>query len=126
MNIKLDHTTPCHLTSFFVLLMKEGITANQIIFGIGKLATQTHELDNMVTSIDCLRLLMVLLPADSCAEGVSKYIASLAAEGITCLMLLDALSLACYMCGQFETAKLIHLTYKRLQADAVISQMLSD
>lgn len=126
MNIKLDHSTPCHLTSFFALLMKEGISANQIVLGIVQLATQTHELDGMMASTDCLRLLLVLMPAKTCAKGVSEYISSLAVEGVTTLMLLDALSLACYLCGQLDEANLVHLTYKRLQADAIISQMLRD
>jgi len=114
MNIKLDHSTPCHLTSFFALLMKEGISPNQIVLGIVQLATQTHELDGMMASTDCLRLLLVLMPAPTCAKGVSQYISSLAAEGITNL------------CGQLDEANLVHLTYKRLQADAIISQMLRD
>ena len=126
MNIKLDHSTPCHLTSFFSLLMKEGISPNQIVLGIVQLATQTHELDGMMASADCLRLLLVLMPAETCAKGVSQYISSLASEGVTTLMLLDALSLACYVCGQSDEANLVHLTYKRLQADAIISQMLRD
>ncbi|MBD1215962.1 MAG: hypothetical protein LW814_07185 [Anabaena sp. CoA2_C59] len=126
MNIQLDHSTPCHLTSFFTLLMKEGISANQIVLGIAQLATRTHELDGMMASADCLRLLLILMPAKTCANGVSDYILSLAAEGITTLMLLDALSLACYICGQLDEANLVHLTYKRLQADAIISQMLLD
>ncbi|GCL42586.1 hypothetical protein NIES80_22920 [Dolichospermum planctonicum] len=106
--------------------MKEGISPNQIVLGIVQLATQTHELDGMMASTDCLRLLLVLMPATTCAKGVSEYISSLAAEGITTLMLLDALSLACYLCGQLDEANLVHLTYKRLQADAIISQMLRD
>jgi hypothetical protein len=122
MNIKLDHSTPCHLTSFFILLMKEGISPNQIVLGIVQLASQTHELDDLMASADCLRLLLVLMPA----KGVCKYISSLGAEGITTLMLLDALRLACYVCGQIDEANLVHLTYKRLQADAIISQMLRD
>lgn len=126
MNIKLDHSTPCHLTSFFILLMKEGISPNQIVLGIVQLASQTHELDDLMASADCLRLLLVLMPAESCAKGVCKYISSLAAEGITTLMLLDSLRLACYVCGQIDEANLVHLTYKRLQADAIISQMLRD
>ncbi|MEA5619392.1 hypothetical protein VB711_16305 [Cronbergia sp. UHCC 0137] len=128
MNFKLDHHTPEYLVSLFSLLIREGITPNQIMLGIVHLATENHELDGMIVSVDCFRFLLLAMPIDVNPNdhGLTKFISSLALEGVTTLMLLDALGYACYVCGLFDSANLIRLTYKRLQADAIISQMLSD
>jgi len=124
MKVKHDHKTPDYLASLFILLIKEGLTPNQIVAGIVQIATDTNELDGMIVSLDCFRFLLSTIPLDTSADGVTEYISSLAAEGVTTLMLLDALSVACYVCGSFDFANVIRLTYKRLQADVIISEML--
>ncbi|HLO88991.1 MAG TPA: hypothetical protein VK203_28840 [Nostocaceae cyanobacterium] len=126
MNIQLDKNTPHYLASLFVLLLKEGMTPNQIMVGIVQLATNTNELDGMIVSVDCLRLLLAVMPIDTSAEGMAEFISSLAAEGVTTLMLLDALGFACHICNLEDAGKIIRLTYQRLQADKIISQVLGD
>lgn len=126
MNIKLDNNTPNFLASLFISLIKEGITANQIMVGIVQLATDTQDLDGMTASVDCLRCLLGALPIDTSAEGVSNFVSSLAIEGVTTLMLLDALGFACNQCSLTDCAAIIHLTYQRLEADKLISKVLGD
>ncbi|MBD2626077.1 MULTISPECIES: hypothetical protein [Nostocaceae] len=126
MNIKLDKHTPDNLASLFVLLMEEGITPNQMMAGIVRLASDTRELEGTIVSVDCLQFLLDAMPVDNSAMGVTEYISSLAAEGVSTLMLLDALGFACYVRGLFDSASIIRLTYQRLQADKIISQMLRD
>jgi hypothetical protein len=124
MDIKLDSCTPTYLTSMFIMLMRQGVTPNQIMAGIAKLAQDTNEFAGRIVSADCLQLLLLSMPIDTDAQGVTEYVFSLAGEGVNTLMLLDALSVSCYVCGHFDSANLLRLTYKRLQADAIISQML--
>ncbi|QXE24590.1 hypothetical protein B6N60_03295 [Richelia sinica FACHB-800] len=124
--MKLDNQTPAYLASLFISLMKEQVTPNQIMAGIVHLATANHELDGMIVSVDCFRFLLATMPMDTSASGVTSFVISLSKEGVTTLMLLDALSIACYVCGWLDAANQIRLTYKRLQADAVISQMLGN
>jgi hypothetical protein len=124
MNIKLDNNTPNYLAPLFTLFLREGITPNQIMVGIVQLATNTNELEGMMVAVDCLRLLLAVMPIDTSAEGISEYISSLTAEGVTTLMLLDALAYACQICELEDAAKIIHLTYQRLEADKIISQVL--
>jgi hypothetical protein len=124
MNIKLDNHTPDYLASLFILLLQEGMTPNQIMLGIVQLATNNHELDGMIVSVDCFRLLLAVMPLDESAPGVAEYISSLAAEGVTGVMLLDALAFACHVCELEDEAKILHLTYQRLQADKIISDVL--
>jgi hypothetical protein len=126
MNIKLDKYTPDSLASLFVLLIEEGMTPNQILVGIVRLATDSKELEGTIVSADCIRFLLARMPVDSTAPGVTEFILSLAQEGVTTLMLLDALGFACYVRGLFESANIIRLTYQRLHADRIISQMLRD
>ncbi|MBD2385811.1 hypothetical protein [Cylindrospermum sp. FACHB-282] len=126
MNIKLDQNTPDYLASLFISLMKEGITANQIMVGIVQLATDTQDLDGMTASVDCLRCLLGTLPIDTSAEGVSNFVASLATKGVTTLMLLDALGFACHQCALADFAAIIHLTYQELEADKLISKVLGE
>ncbi|MFM2063270.1 MAG: hypothetical protein RLZZ507_2940 [Cyanobacteriota bacterium] len=126
MNIKLDKHTPDSLASLFVLLMEEGMTPNQIMVGIVRLATDSKELEGTIVSADCLRFLLATMPLDTSAPGVTEFILSLANEGVSTLMLLDALGFACYVRGLFDEASIIRLTYQRLQADKIISQMLRD
>lgn len=126
MNIKLDKHTPDSLASLFVLLMEEGMTPNQILVGIVRLATDSKELEGTIVSAECLRFLLATMPVDTSAPGVTEFILSLPAEGVTPLMLLDALGFACYVRGSFDAASIIRLTYQRLQADKIISQMLRD
>jgi hypothetical protein len=126
MNIKLDKHTPDSLASLFVLLMEEGMTPNQIMVGIVRLATDSKELEGTIVSADCIRFLLASMPMDTSAPGVTEFVISLAQEGVTTLMLLDALGFACYVRGLFDAASLIRLTYQRLQADKIISQMLRD
>ncbi|MEO3705384.1 hypothetical protein [Trichormus azollae] len=126
MNIKLDKYTPDSLASLFVLLIEEGMTPNQILVGIVRLATDSKELEGTIVSADCIRFLLARMPVDSTAPGVTGFILSLAQERVTTLMLLDALGFACYVRGLFESANIIRLTYQRLQADRIISQMLRD
>lgn len=126
MNIKLDKHTPDNLASLFVLLMEEGMTPNQIMVGIVRLATDSKELEGTIVSVDCLSFLLATMPVDTSAPGVAEFISSLAKEGVTTLMLLDALGFACYVSGLFDAANIIRLTYQRLQADKIISQMLRD
>jgi hypothetical protein len=126
MNIKLDKHTPDSLASLFVLLMEEGMTPNQLMAGIIHLATDSKELEGTIVSADCIRFLLVSMPVDTSAPGVTEFVISLTKEGVTTLMLLDALGFACYLCGLFDQASLLRLTYQRLQADKIISQMLRD
>ncbi|WP_413175000.1 hypothetical protein [Anabaena azotica] len=126
MNIKLDKYTPDSLASLFVLLMEEGMTPNQIMVGIVRLATDSKELEGTIVSADCIRFLLATMPVDTTAPGVTEFILSLSQEGVTTLMLLDALGFACYVRGLFDSANIIRLTYQRLQADRIISQMLRD
>lgn len=126
MNIKLDKHTPDSLASLFVLLIEEGIRPNQILTGIIRLATDSKELEGTIVSADCIRFLLATMPVDTSAPGVTEFIMSLNKEGVTTLMLFDALGFACYVLGLFDTASLIRLTYQRLQADKIISQMLRD
>ncbi|WP_353931487.1 hypothetical protein WJM97_02530 [Okeanomitos corallinicola TIOX110] len=126
MNIKLDKHTPDSLASLFVLLIEEGITPNQILTGIVRLATDSKELEGTIVSADCLRFLMATMPVDTSAPGITEFIISLPKEGVTALMLFDALGFACYVLGLFDSASLIRLTYQRLQADQIISKMLRD
>jgi hypothetical protein len=126
MKIKLDKHTPDSLASLFVLLMEEGMTPNQIIVGIVRLATDSNELEGTIVSADCINFLLATMPIDASAPGVTEFILSLAGEGVTSLMLLDALGFACYVRGLLDTASLLRLTYQRLQADKIISQMLLD
>ncbi|GCL37516.1 MAG: hypothetical protein ACKO9I_18355 [Sphaerospermopsis kisseleviana] len=126
MNIKLDKHTPDSLASLFVLLMEEGMTPNQILVGIVRLATDSKELEGTIVSADCIRFLLSIMPLDASAPGVTGFVLSLAKEGVSSLMLFDALGFACYVCGLFDTASLLRLTYQRLQADKIISQMLRD
>ncbi|NET02165.1 MAG: hypothetical protein F6K62_16840 [Sphaerospermopsis sp. SIO1G2] len=126
MNIKLDQHTPDSLASLFVLLMEEGITPNQILSGIICLANDTKELEGTIVSADCINFLLATIPVDNSAPGVTDFVISLNREGVTTLMLFDALGFACYVIGLFDNASLIRLTYQRLQADKIISQMLRD
>lgn len=126
MNIQLDQNTPDYLASLFISLIKEGITANQIMVGIVQLATDTQDLDGMTASVDCLRCLLGELPIDTSAEGVSNFISSLAVDGVTTLMLLDALGFACNQCSLGDSAAILHLTYQRLEADKLFSKVLGD
>jgi hypothetical protein len=104
MKIKLDKHTPDSLASLFVLLMEEGVTPNQIITGIVRLARDNHELDGTIVSDDCLSFLLATMPIDTSAIGLTEFILSLAEEGVTSLMLFDALGFACHIRGLFDTA----------------------
>lgn len=126
MNIKLDKHTPDSLASLFILLMEEGMTPNQLIAGIANVATDRKELEGTIVSEDCIRFLLANMPVDDSAPGVTEFIMSLTKESFTTLMLLDALGFACYVRGLFDQASLLRLTYQRLQADKIISQMLRD
>jgi hypothetical protein len=126
MNLPLDQNTPAYLASLFTLLLNEGITPNQFVFSIVQSAMDTQELPGLIGSWDCFCLLLKVIPSDRSAQGVTDFIASLASEGITTFMLLDALGFACYVSGMFDSASIIRLTYQRLQADRIISQVLEN
>ena len=126
MNIKLDKHTPDSLSSLFILLMEEGMTPNQLMVGIINLATDNKELEGTIVSADCIRFLLAAMPMDKSAPGVTDFVMSLTRDGVTTLMLLDALGFACYVRGLFDEANLIRLTYQRLEADKIISKMLRD
>ena len=126
MNIKLDKHTPDSLASLFTLLIEEGIKPNQILEGIIRLASDSKELEGTIVSEDCIRFLLASMPLDTTASGITEFVTSLTEDGVTTLMLLDALGFACYVSGLFDEANLLRLTYQRLQADKIISQMLRD
>ncbi|EFA74366.1 hypothetical protein B7O87_06385 [Cylindrospermopsis raciborskii CENA303] len=126
MNIKLDKYTPSSLASLFILLMEGGITPNQIMSGIVLLAIQNYELEGTMFSANCLHFLMKAIPVDTTATGVTEFILSLANESINIGMLLDAFAFACQKQGSRNIASLVSLTYQRLEADRVISQLIND
>jgi hypothetical protein len=126
MNIKLDYNTPAYLASLFVSMIKEGVNPHQIMVGIVQLATDTQDLDGMTASVECLRYLLGTMPIDTSAEGVSKFISSLALQGVTTLMLLDALAVACYSCSLADSAAIIRWTFQKLAADKIIAKVLDD
>jgi len=126
MNIKLDKYTPSSVASLFILLMEGGITPNQIMSGIILLANQSHELKGTMFSTECLHFLMKAIPVDTTAPGVTEFILSLANESTNIGMLLDAFAFACQKQGSRNIASLVSLTYQRLEADRVISQLIND
>lgn len=64
MTIKLDSNTPPYLTSLFIFLMREGITPDQLMVGIIRLATDSNDPNGINSAVGCLRCL--LRNADRC------------------------------------------------------------
>lgn len=126
MTINLDSNTPNYLASLFILLLKDGIEPNQIMVGVVRLATDTQDLEGMITSVDCLRSLLGVIPIENNAEGITDFVSSLALEGVTTLMLLDALSFACDEYFLLDSASTIRLAYQRLHEDIMRSKVLED
>ena len=126
MNIKLDENTPPYVASLFIFLIREGITPHQLMVGIVRLATDTQDLAGMIASADCLRCLLGETPIENTAEGITEFIASLALSGVTTLMLLDALGIACHQCRMANDGSIIRFTYHKLQEDTMISKVLDD
>jgi hypothetical protein len=116
MDIKLDHNTPLHLATLFVSLLRADITPDQIMVGIVQLANDTKDLHGIKASVECLRSMLGSLHLDTNAEGLSEFILSLAAQGITTLVLLDALAIACDECGLMNSG-IIRITHQRLRTE---------
>jgi hypothetical protein len=116
MDIKLDHNTPLHLATLFVSLLRADITPDQIMVGIVQLANDTKDLHGIKASVECLRSMLGSLHLDTNAEGLSEFILSLAAQGITTLVLLDALAIACDECGLMDSG-IIRITHQRLRTE---------
>ncbi len=126
MNTKINRKTRPSLASLFILLMKEGVTPDQIMVGIVQLATDTQDLEGMIASADCLRCLLGTLPVDIDAKGIIDFVSSLGVEGVTTLALLDALGIACYQCSHRQAAGIIRLAYQKLVADNFLGQLLNN
>ncbi|MBD2386580.1 hypothetical protein [Cylindrospermum sp. FACHB-282] len=116
MTIKLDQNTPQSLATLFTFLLTEGITPDQLMVGIIRLAIDTHDSPGINSSVGCLRCLIGQMPIDASAEGVTEFIAALAAEGVTTLMALNALAVACDICGLIDSVAFIRISYRGLKA----------
>ncbi|MBD2665479.1 hypothetical protein [Richelia sinica] len=116
MNLKLDKNTPKSIATLFILLLKEGINPAQIMIGIIRLAINTKDSHSINSAVGCLRYLLGPMPIDARAEGVTEFIAALSTEGITTLMALDALAMACKACDLIDAAGFIRISYLSLKA----------
>ncbi|BAZ31430.1 hypothetical protein NIES4074_39030 [Cylindrospermum sp. NIES-4074] len=116
MKIKLDNNTPTYLATLFTFLLREGITPDQLMIGIIRLATDTNDQQGINSSVGCLRCLLGPTPIDASAEGITEFIAALGTDSITALMALDALCIACYTCGLLDAANIVWISYLGLKA----------
>lgn len=116
MKIKLDNNTPTYLATLFTFLLREGITPDQLMVGIIRLATDTNDQQGINSTVGCLRCLLGPTPIDASAEGIIEFIAALGADGITALMALDALCIACHTCGLMDAGSIVWISYLGLKA----------
>jgi hypothetical protein len=116
MTNKLDHSTPLYLATLFTSMLRDGITPDQLMVGIVRLATDTNDIQGINASVGCLRCLLGPMPINASAEGVTEFIASLAAKGVTTLMLLNALVIACHEYGLVDSVGIIRISYQALKA----------
>jgi hypothetical protein len=107
--------TPQNLATLFALLLKEGITPDQIVVGIIRLAMDARDQDGLNAAVSCLRYLIGREPINASAKGVIEFTTSLAKEGITAFMALEALETACNECGLWESVDVIRIIYQRSQ-----------
>jgi hypothetical protein len=107
--------TPQNLATLFALLLKEGITPDQIVVGIIRLAMDARDQDGLNAAVSCLRYLIGREPINASAKGVTEFTTSLAKEGITAFMALEALETACNQCGLWESVDVIRIIYQGSQ-----------